>query len=296
MTFRGLTMVLGIAMAFGAGVLYAQDADEDTVIATVNGTEVYMSEIGFAYESLPDEYKQMPQEALFEPLLDQVVNRYLIVQAARAEGFDKLPQVAKQVNFVAESALRDSFLFRKIENASNPEVIKEKYDARIAIMTMGEEVSARHILLKTEEEAKAAMDRVNGGEDFAEVAKELSTGPSGANGGDLGFFTRERMVPPFAEAAFAMQPGEVSQPVQTDFGWHVIKVEDRREQQPPALETLAPEIRQEIARNTINDYITLLRESATIDITLPEPAAKNGAEEMAPAATGEGAEKAPAVE
>ena len=291
MNFRASTAALGLAIAFGAGALYAQDADEDPVIAVVNGTEIRMHEIGFAYQSLPEEYKQMPEQALFEPLLDQVVNRYLVVQAARAEGFDKIPEVSDQVNFVADSALRDSFLFRKIEEAQNPEALKVLYEAEVAKIPEGEEVSARHILVKTEEEAKAVKIRADAGEDFAGLASEISTGPSKVNGGDLGYFVKERMVPEFAETAFAMQPGQISDPVKTQFGWHVIKVEDRRAAQPPAMAEMEDQLKQQVARTTINDFLKELRDAAEIKITLPNP--------TDPAADTEGAaepaDKAPAA-
>ena len=159
MKFRASTAALGLAIAFGAGALYAQDTEDDPVIAVVNGTEIRMHEIGFAYQSLPDEYKQMPEQALFEPLLDQVVNRYLVVQAARAEGFDKIPEVSDQVNFVADSALRDSYLFKKIEEAQSPDALKVLYEAELAKIPEGEEVSARHILVKTEDEARSEERR-----------------------------------------------------------------------------------------------------------------------------------------
>lgn len=291
MIFRASTAALGLAIAFGAGALYAQDADEDPIVAVVNGTEIRMHEIGFAYQSLPDEYKQMPEQALFEPLLDQVVNRYLVVQAARAEGFDKIPEVSDQVNFVADSALRDSYLFKKIEEAQNPEALKTLYEAELAKIPEGEEVSARHILVKTEDEAKAVKARADAGEDFAGLASEISTGPSKENGGDLGYFVKERMVPEFAETAFAMQPGQISDPVKTQFGWHVIKVEDRRAAQPPAMEEMEEQLKQQVARTTINDYLKELREAAEIKITLPNP--KDPAADSKN--TGEPAETAPAA-
>ncbi len=152
------------------------------------------------------------------------------------------------------------------------EALKDQYEAFLEANPPQPEVSARHILLKEEAEAKAAIVALDGGADFAELARERSTGPSGPNGGDLGFFTKEQMVPEFAEVAFAMEPGSHSEePVQTQFGWHVIKVEARRDSQPPAFEEMADQLRDEASRAAVTEVLSGLREAAAVEIVDPLP-------------------------
>jgi peptidyl-prolyl cis-trans isomerase C len=161
--------------------------------------------------------------------------------------------------------LREAMVRRTVEDGVTDEMVRTRYDELSDDPDLTrEEVRARHILLDTEEEALAVIDELEAGADFAELAALRSTGPSGPEGGDLGFFRREQMVAPFAEAAFAMEPGSVSlSPVETQFGWHVIKVEERREA-PPAFEELEPQLRQEIARQVYQALIDELREGADI--------------------------------
>ena len=149
--------------------------------------------------------------------------------------------------------------------------IKARYEKEIAAVPPEEEISARHILLKTEEEAKAVITELDGGKDFAELAKEKSTGPSAGQGGDLGFFTKGRMVPEFEAVAFTLQAGEYSkEPVQTQFGWHVIKVEERRETAPPAFEEVADQVRQLVMRERYGELIRTARSETEIDVLDPD--------------------------
>ncbi|MCP1336144.1 peptidylprolyl isomerase [Futiania mangrovi] len=296
---RGAVCAAALALAFAApfpamtaAPALAQAAGnaaepEDSVLATVNGEEIRRSDVALAYQALPQQYQQIPIAALTEPLVRQIIDRKLAAQAAAKAGVGDRPQVQQQLEFARESLFRDTWVAERIRAETTEERLKALYDEKVAGIEPQEEVRARHILLETEEAAQAAAERAKAGEDFGELAKELSTGPSGPAGGDLGYFTQDRMVKEFADAAFALQPGEVSAPVQSQFGWHVIKVEDRREAPAPTMEEMEGELRNEIAQDVIQSTLEELRSGAEIVMTLPEP--------EKPAEEGKaGEEKAPA--
>lgn len=276
-----LPAVLTAFLAFPAS---AQDAgDEDKLIATVNGEEIRASDIQLAFDALPEQFASASIESLYEPLINQIIDRKLVSQKAREQGLDKDQQVVRQALFAEETLLRDTYLIRKIDQAATDDVLKAAYEERIKDIEPQEEVRARHILVTSQEEAKAIKARADQGEDFASLASEASTGPSGPRGGDLGYFVREQMVGPFAEAAFALAPGEVSDPVQTEFGWHVIKLEDRRSKGPPAFADLESTLKAELAKTTVNTELERLRANASIEFQMSADAPVEG--EAAPAAT-----------
>ena len=280
---RGAVCAAALALAFAApfpaitaAPALAQAAGnaaepEDSVLATVNGEEIRRSDVALAYQALPQQYQQIPIAALTEPLVRQIIDRKLAAQAAEKAGVGDRPQVQQQLEFARESLFRDTWVAERIRAETTEERLKALYDEKVAGIEPQEEVRARHILLETEEAAQAAAERAKAGEDFGELAKELSTGPSGPAGGDLGYFTQDRMVKEFADAAFALQPGEVSAPVQSQFGWHVIKVEDRREAPAPTMEEMEGELRNEIAQDVIQSTLEELRADAEIVMMLPEP-------------------------
>lgn len=243
----------------------AQSEGDDPVVATVDGTEIYRAEIEAAARQLPEQYQQMPIDAIFPQLLDQVINMQLLTSAALEEDLESDPDVQAAMELARTEVLRNAYLTSQVEAATTEPKLRERYEAMKAEPGFArEEVHARHILVETEDEAKAAVQKLDEGADFATLAQELSTGPSGPNGGDLGYFTRDQMVPEFAEVAFALEPGGVSEPVQTQFGWHVITVLDKRETEP-TFEESEPEIRQEIARDTVAGLVEGLRADATIE-------------------------------
>jgi peptidyl-prolyl cis-trans isomerase C len=177
-----------------------------------------------------------------------------------AEGLDQDEEFQDRMAFIRESLLQEAYVANRIESEMTDERLRADYEKMIAESPPAEEVRARHILLESEADAKAVIAEIAGGADFAETAKAKSTGPSGPNGGDLSFFKREQMVKPFADAAFAMQPGEVSkEPVQTQFGWHVIKVEERRTSEPPSFEESVEELRNQGAQQIVAALIEQLR-------------------------------------
>lgn len=271
----------------------AEPAPDDIVIATVNGEDVYRSELMTAFEQLPPEATQLGIEFVYQPLLEQLINTRLLEVEAR----DNMPaddaELSGRVDEVRDQIMVQIYFQRQIDAQVTDEKLDGRYQQYLAENPPQEEVQARHILLETEEKAKEVLILVQGGLDFAEAAKAHSTGPSGPAGGDLGYFTKDRMVAPFADAAFAMQAGDVSKaPVKTDFGWHIIKVEDRRSQPQPAFEEMRDQLSEELTREVATDLIAGLRESAeveTFDID-GNPLPEEGA--AAPGAEGEGAEGA----
>jgi len=244
----------------------AQDGGEDKIVAVVNGQEIRASDVQLAFDALPEQYSSSPIENLYEPLINQIIDRKLVSSLAREQGLDKEDKIIQQRIYAEESLLRDTYLLQLIDDAATEEVMQAAYQRRIKGIEPTEEVHARHILVKTEEEAIAVKTRADAGEDFGELAGELSTGPSGPRGGDLGFFLKEQMVPPFAETAFALEVGGISDPVKTDFGWHVIKLEDRRIKGPPPFAELESTLKSEVARAAVNTELERLRTSAKIEL------------------------------
>jgi len=199
-------------------------------------------------------------------VMQYVVELNLLADAARAAGLDQTEDYKRLARYYELRALRDVFFQREVREKLTDEALKQLYDERIGNAEPEPEVKARHILVETEDEAKAIVEKLEGGADFAELAKAESTGPSSANGGDLGFFTKDQMVGPFAEAAFAMQTGEVSAPVKTRFGWHVIKVEDKRDRQPPKFADIKDRLEGALVRQQLQQRMAELRDAAKIEI------------------------------
>ena len=212
----------------------AEAPDPETVVARVNGDEITRGDVLRTISQLPAQVRQLPPQMIFPAVIEQIVNGMLVAEAGYEAGLDEDEAVRERVRQAEEQIVQEVYLTRLIEDQLTEEQLREQYQQYLAENPPQDEVSARHILVETEEAANAIIERLGEGADFAQVAQEESIGPSAAQGGDLGFFSRDEMVAPFAEAAFSLEPGEISQePVQTQFGWHVIKVEDRREAEPP---------------------------------------------------------------
>jgi peptidyl-prolyl cis-trans isomerase C len=283
-----LPLLLGLAATPALAQDKAQDkesaAAEDPVVAIVGGEELHASEIVLMHQSLPAQYRQLPMEMIYPQLVQRLVDRKLLAKAALDAGVDQDADYKRRAAYVTESLLQEIYVLHKIEATLTDERLRADYAKMIADLPREDEVKARHILLETEEDAKAVIAELKGGADFAETAKAKSTGPSADNGGDLGFFTKGRMVPEFSEAAFAMKVGEVSStPVQTQFGWHVIKVDDRRQAPPPSFEESVDQLRDEGARQIIAAELVSLREGLeikTFNLDGSEIEAADTAEEM----------------
>ncbi|MEK9671059.1 MAG: peptidylprolyl isomerase [Rhodospirillaceae bacterium] len=240
-------------------------ADKDVIVATVNGEKIMRSDVEAAHGKLPAQYQQVPFDQIFPALLDNVINTKLAAAAAREAMLNETKEYKDELVSFQERLLGAMMMQQAVEKGITDARIKSRYDDMIKQMGDQSEVHARHILVKTEDEAVAVIKDIAGGADFAETAKKKSTGPSGPNGGDLGFFGKGQMVPEFEKAAFALKRGEVTKkPVKTQFGWHVIKVEDKRSQQPPAYKEMEGQIRQQMMQEAGAVYAEELRKGAKI--------------------------------
>ena len=247
--------------------------DGSEVLASVGDQSVTLADAAMIYTTLPPEVEGVPAEQLMQGITEQLISETALYQRALEEGLHESKEMQNRLAAIRRSALAEAYLTQQMEKRITDDSLREQYDEMTKDFAGAKEVNARHILVKTEDEAKALVAQLEKGEDFAKLAAEKSTGPSGPNGGSLGWFAKEAMVAPFAEAAFALEKGGISAPVQTQFGWHVIKVEDIRTQQPPPYETVAVQLREQASRGVAQGIIDEVR--AEIDV---EPA-----EDMPPA-------------
>ena len=248
-------------------------ATPETVVATVNGSKITQGDLAIAAEDPALSLPGVDEAQKKNLLVDYMVDLRIGAQAAEAAKVGDTPEFKRKMSYFRDKLLLDDYLEREAKKAATPEAAKALYDQTAKAMKPEEEVHARHILVENEEEAKKIAARLKGGEDFAKVAAEASKDPgSKAEGGDLGWFTKERMVAPFAEAAFKMQPGQISDPVKTQFGWHVIKVEEKRTKPVPSFAEMKDQVDQYLVRKAQQDIILKLRESAKIERTAAAPA------------------------
>ena len=245
----------------------ATPAAKDPVVATVNGQQIRLSELEVAQQSLPQQYRNMPLQAVFPALLDRIIDSKLVVQDGKKTKLTDDAAFKKRLAFVEEQVLQDYWIQREIAKKVTAEKLRQRYEERLKSMPAEEEVHARHILVATEDEAKALIAEIKKGVAFDKLAKEKSTDKaSGAEGGDLGWFKKSDMVKEFADAAFDLKKGQMSEtPVKTQFGYHVIQVEDRRKAPPPAYEELADQLREELAREVVTAQLDLMRAGAKIE-------------------------------
>ena len=255
-----------LALCLAAGAALAQPA-QNPVVARVDGQEIRFSELEEAAGQLPDELRGAPPAMLYPLLLDQLIAQKAIVGAARAQGIERDPEIARRIALATEEVLQQAILRREVAPAITEEALRARYQRDLAGRPPEEEVRARHILVPTEAEARRVLEEARRpGADFAEVARRHSTGPGAREGGDLGFFKRDDMIPEFAEAAFALQAGQISAaPVRTQFGWHVIRVEERRQVAPPAFEEVRDQVRQQAFEEAVTQAVERFRNAARIE-------------------------------
>jgi peptidyl-prolyl cis-trans isomerase C len=213
--------------------------------------------------------QQLQGKARETYLLDYLIDSQLVVQKALAEKIDQTPEFTEKLAYLRDKALMETLLGDIAKASTTDENLHKTYDEAAKAQKPETEVHARHILVPTEAEAQAALKRVKGGEDFAKVAKEVSKDPS-AEGGDLGWFTKDRMVPEFAEAAFKLEPGQISDPVKSQFGWHIIKLEGKREKTFPPFDQVRDQIVRYDVQKAQSDMIVKLRDGAKIERAEPE--------------------------
>ena len=244
----------------------AAAADPAKVVARVNGADITEADLAVAATDPALQLPNIPDEQKRELLIGYLVDLKLGARAAEVAKVADAPAFARKLAYNRDKTLLDEYLEQQAKKAVTPEAAKKLYDETVKSMPAEQEVRARHILVEKEEDAKKAEARIKGGEDFAKVAAELSTDPgSKTDGGDLGFFTKDRMVEPFAEAAFKMEPGQISDPVKSQFGWHVIKVEEKRTKPVPSLVEMQDQVNTYLERKAQQDLIVGLRSSAKIE-------------------------------
>lgn len=254
-----------LSLALSAHFAYAAGP-----VARVNGADITEAEINFAEAEVGSEIAGLPAESRRRVLLEYLVEAHLFADAANKNQLASGKEFEERLAYYKLRALRDAFYEKKVREAVTEAQAKAAYDEQIAKLAPEPEVRARHILVKTEQEAKDLIKQLKGGADFTELAKKSSDGPSAQTGGDLGYFSRGQMVKPFEDVAFALQPGQISDPVQTEFGWHVIKVEDKRNRPLPSFEEVKDQLMASLIQNQLKTVVQSLRGSAKIDIVDPE--------------------------
>jgi peptidyl-prolyl cis-trans isomerase C len=265
-----LTVTAPLAPVPYAGV--ARAADEDPVVARVNGVDIRQSDLAFAEEEIGGNMPTIPPEQKRDYLINYLVDVIVLSQAAEKQKLGDRPDVKRRLAFDHNRLLMESLLQDAGKSALSDEAERKVYDEAVKQVKNEEEVHARHILVPTEDEAKAILAQLKGGADFATLAKEKSKDPGAAEGGDLGYFTKEQMVPEFSEVAFKLGKGQLSDPVKTQFGWHIIKVEDKRTRPTPTFEQVKPQIENYVAHRAQAEMVENLRKSATVE-RLDKPAA-----------------------
>src|SRR5436305_10249481 len=257
---------------FGGLPLLAQEANP--VLARVGGSEIRQSELAVAEEALGPSLAQMDPATKKENVLSFLIDMKIVAKAAEDKKVENSDEFKKRLAFTRNRLLMDSLLASEGKAATTDDAMKKVYDEASKQIVGEQEVHARHILVETEDEAKAVEDELKKGADFAELAKKKSKDPGASDGGDLGFFTKEQMVPEFSTVAFALEPGKISDPVKTQFGWHVIKVEEKRTRKAPDYEQVKPQIETYVVRKAQADYVAKLRTAAKVErMDKPEDAA-----------------------
>jgi peptidyl-prolyl cis-trans isomerase C len=287
----GLAAAGCLAMVLLAGPVRAEDANP--VLAKVNGSEIHKSDVALAEEELGPSLAQMDAATKDENVLAFLIDMKIVSKAAEDKKVQDSDDFKRRMAFTRSRLLMDNLLASEGKAATTDDAMKKVYEEASKQITGEQEVHARHILVETEDQAKAVEDELKKGADFAELAKKKSKDPGASDGGDLGFFTKDQMVPEFSAVAFALEPGKVSDPVKTQFGWHVIKVEEKRNRKAPDFDQVKGQIETYVTRKAQADYVAKLREAAKIErLDKPEetaaktdakPDAKPDDSKMAPA-------------
>jgi peptidyl-prolyl cis-trans isomerase C len=270
---------LAAAVAFAAIVAFqapafAADAS-DAVVAKVGDLEIHQSELDLAISNLDPQLAQLPDDQKKVAALSAAIDVKLLAKDALAEKLQDTPDFKTRMAYLQDRELHNAYFKKHVVDVVTDAEVKARYDKEVAALPKQEEVHARHILVKTEDEAKEVIKELDAGKDFAAVAKEKSTDPNKSDGGDLGYFQRGRMVKEFDDAAFALPVGTYSKtPVKTDFGYHVIKVEDKRDAPPPPFDQVKDQVKQLVMRDK---YLELLKKAKTASkVEISDPALAKG--------------------
>jgi peptidyl-prolyl cis-trans isomerase C len=267
--FAGQAMAQTAAPA--AAPAAAAAAPSDPVVATVNGKDIHMSDVQAAAQDLPAQMQQLPPDQLFPLLVNQLVDRQALLVAADAEGLQKDPKIQAVMQAAANDKLENAYVQQKVAGEVTDDAVQAEYNKDYAGKPGPQQVDARHILVKTKAEADAIIKQLEHGADFAKLATKNSIDPGAKDGGELGWFSQSEMVPAFANAAFALKPGEYTKtPVQTQFGWHVILCEGKRTGPTPSLDDVKDQIRQNLADQAIKATLADVRGKVKIQLFNPD--------------------------
>ncbi|HUB49190.1 MAG TPA: peptidylprolyl isomerase [Acetobacteraceae bacterium] len=271
-----LSVAAGAAVALVSAAVWAQSPSPapgaDPVVAKVGDQTILLSDVQAAAQTLPHNAQEMPPAQLYPVLLDQMIDGLALVAEAKRTGMDKDPAVQREVAMAEDRALETAVLHKLIAPQITEAAVRARYDSTIAGKPGEEEVHARHILVPDEATAKTIIDQLNKGADFAALSKQYSKDPGASQqGGDLGWFKKSEMVPEFADAAFSLKPGQIDQtPVHTQFGWHVIQVLDTRQAPAPTFEQAAPELRQAMIQEYVQQAVAKARAQVTVQKFNPD--------------------------
>src|SRR5689334_4983817 len=262
-------------------------AQDNPVLAKVNGVEIRQSDVALAEEELGPSLAQMDPATKKDNVLAFLIDLKIVAKAAEDKKVEDSEEFKKRLAFARNRLLMDSLLASEGKAATTDDAMKKVYEEASKQIAGEQEVRARHILVESEDDAKAIEAELKKGGDFAELAKKKSKDPGSSDGGDLGFFTKDQMVPEFANVAFSLEPGKISDPVKTQFGWHIIKVEEKRNRKPPEFDQVKGQIETYVTRKAQADYVAKLREGAKIERTAdagkPTDAAAKPADTAKPA-------------
>jgi peptidyl-prolyl cis-trans isomerase C len=270
-TILKTTLLAGVVGLVFSGVVMAQDANapltgQDSTVATVNGYEIKTSEVRMAFDDVISQLPNMPAKMRFPFVVEFLIERHLIAQVAAKEGTADSEDYKRRLAAYQAKALRDSYLATKVSPSITDDEIKAAYDKETAKVTQTERIRARHILVATEKEANDIEGKLKGGAKFEDLAKQYSLDGSKDYGGDLGYFTAPEMVAEFSKAAFALKQGEVSAPVKTEYGWHVIRLDDRKMGAAQPFDQVKGAIRNVLVRNKVQQILAGLQGTAKVEI------------------------------
>ena len=273
-------LALATALTVPTSGLRAQDSDP--VVARANGVDIHESDIALAEDDIGAGMPQMGPDQKRDYIITYLSDIVILSQAADKQQLANRSDVKQRVEFERRKALMEAMLQDAGKAAMTDDAMHKVYDEAVKQMPSQEEVHARHILVATEDEAKAIEAQLKSGADFATLAKEKSKDPGAADGGDLGYFTKDQMVPEFADAAFKLDKGQISDPVKTQFGWHIIKIEDKRVKPTPTFDEVKGQLQNYIARRAQAELVANLRKSATVErldqpANTPDPSSLNPA-------------------
>ncbi|MFK7902111.1 MAG: peptidylprolyl isomerase [Nitratireductor sp.] len=264
-----LTLSVGVVSfaVLNANVPSAFAQDANAVVAKIGGVEITEKQLAFTQQEMAQQFEQVPEKDRRAAALSALIDIKVMALQAEKDGFSDNDEFKQRMEFLKARTLHNAYFEEVVTKSITKEAIQARYEQEIAATPGAEEINARHILVKTEEEAKAIIAEIEGGKDFVELAKEKSTGPSGPNGGDLGYFGKGQMVPEFEAAAFALEKGAVTkEPVKTQFGYHIIKKEDEREAPKPKLEDVSNQVRQVLLREKYLEAIETAKKSTPVEI------------------------------